>query len=208
MFKESFPSNEQNAERKKTREELLEEFKNSLEKYGVEGAEVRLEGDNLVVEQKCGEGIRGLGYDKEKKSFWLCLDQKNPKESVKENQRWNANTILDSEKKFPGVNLEKIEERKVKIGIDPDHPVAALSALIGEEKEVYLPGKFNDWKMEKPLEFNEETGKLEGELLWDGEKPVECKVAIADVYSNWKDGGWKKGAEQKMEIRLEPELEE
>lgn len=194
-------------EKEKTREEILEEFKNSLREYGVEGVEVRLEKNKFVVEQKCGEGIRGLGYDKDKNNFWLCLDQKNPEESVKENQRWNANTILDLEKKFPGVNLEKTEEGKVKIEIDADHPISTLSVLMGKEKSVYLPGGFNGWKMEKPLELNKETGKLEGELSWDG-NPVECKIAIADIYINWEDGGWKNGADQKMETRLKPETEE
>ncbi len=214
MFEEKFLATEQESDsiiesekKQKTREGLLEEFKNSLREYGVEGVEVKLEGNKLVVEQKYGEGIRGLGYDKNKNSFWLCLDQKNPEESVKENQRWNANTILDLEKEFYGVNLEKIEEGKIKIEIAADHPVATLSALIGKEKDVYLPGGFNGWKMEKPLELNEETGKLEGELLWDG-RPVECKIAIADIYIKWEDGNWENGANQKMETRLKPETEE
>ncbi len=191
-------------EKEKTREELLEVFKNSLREYGVEGAEVRLEGNKLIIEQKCGEGIRGLGYDKVKNNFWLCLDQKNPEESVKENQRRNANTILDLEKKFPGVNLEKTEEGRVKIEIDASHSVAALAVLMNKEKDVYLSGGFNGWKVENPLELNEETGKLEGELSWDG-KPVDCKIAIADIYINWEDGGWKNGADQKMETRLKLE---
>ncbi len=214
MFEGKFPTIEQRLDstiesekKEKTKEELLEEFKNSLREYGVEGVEVRLEGNKLIVEQKYGEGIRGLGYDKDKNNFWLCLDQKNPEESVKENQRWNANTILDLEKEFPGVNLEKTEEGKVRIEIDASHPVAALSVLMNKEKDVYLPGGFNGWKMEKPLEFNEETGKLEGELLWDG-KLVECKIAIADIYVNWEDGGWENGANQKMETRLKPESKE
>ncbi len=49
MPKENFPGSEQKAKKEKTREGLLEELKNSLREYGIEGAEVRLEGDKLVV---------------------------------------------------------------------------------------------------------------------------------------------------------------
>lgn len=205
MSVEDFPKIESKQE--KTREKLLEEFKDSLEEYGVKGIEIRLEGDKLVMEQKYGEGIRGFGYDKEKKNLWLCLDQKNLQESTKENQRWNANTILDLEKEFSGVVLEKIEERKVKIEIDAEHPICAMLNLIGKEKKAYLSGELNGWKLEKPLEFNE-NGKLEGELLWDGNKPIECKIAISNIESSWKDGEWEDDARQIMKINLGKENKE
>ena len=59
-------------EKEKTREELLKEFESSLGRYGAEGASVEMEDNNLKIEQKCGEGIRGVGYDGK---LWMCLDQ-------------------------------------------------------------------------------------------------------------------------------------
>ncbi|MCK4918987.1 MAG: hypothetical protein KAS01_01240 [Candidatus Pacebacteria bacterium] len=200
MF-ENIPTNE----KEKTREDLLEDLENSFEKYGVEGVEVRLEGDKLVMEQKYGEGIRGLGYDKEKSNLWLCLDQKNSQESINENQRWNANTVLDMEKQFLGVSMKKIEEGKIRIEIDKDNPLFVIASLSGRSENIYLPSEINGWKLEESLEFDEETGKLIGELLWDGDGSIECKVAISGIQSNWDDGEWKDDTNQKMETRLKTE---
>ena len=86
MFKEeSFPRQEE----EKTEEELLEDFKDSLEKHGVpivrkekieegeRGVEVRIEDEKLIIEQEYGkERINGLGRDKKEKSNWICLNQK------------------------------------------------------------------------------------------------------------------------------------
>jgi len=58
--------------KEKTREELLEDFKSSLDKYGAEGASVEMENNNLKIEQRYGEGIRGIGYDGK---LWMRLDQ-------------------------------------------------------------------------------------------------------------------------------------
>jgi hypothetical protein len=70
-------SNDIKSEKEKTREELLGEFKSSLEKYGVENVEVRLEENRLIIEQEYGkERINGLGRDKKEKSNWICLNQK------------------------------------------------------------------------------------------------------------------------------------
>ncbi|MCK5466136.1 hypothetical protein KAI56_01385, partial [Candidatus Parcubacteria bacterium] len=87
MFEEKFSAVE--SEKEKTREELLEEFKSSLEEYGVPivrhekteedegGVEVRMEDERLIIEQEYGkERIDGLGRDKEEKSNWMCLNQK------------------------------------------------------------------------------------------------------------------------------------
>lgn len=200
MF-ENFPTNE----KEKTREDLLEDLESSFEKYGVESVEVRLEEDKLVMEQKYGEGIRGLGYDKENGNLWLCLDQKNPQESIDENQKWNANTVLNMEKQFLGVSMKKIEEGKIKIEIDEDNPLLIIAALSGKSENIYLPSEINGWKLEDPLEFDEETGKLIGELLWDGNGSIECKIAISDIQSSWEDGGWKNNASQKMETMLNVE---
>ena len=88
MSVEDFPKIE--SEKEKTKEELLGEFKVSLEKYGVPivrqekieeesegGVEVRIEDEKLIIEQEYGkERINGLGRDKAEKSNWICLNQK------------------------------------------------------------------------------------------------------------------------------------
>jgi len=199
MIKEKkFQLAEQKAE--KNKEQLLEEFKNSLEKYGVEDVECRLEKGKLVIEQKLGSGIRGLGYDKNAKSLWLCLDQSDS-ETIKENERWNANTVLDLKKEMLGINFEKISDENTKIRIAGDHPVATLARLLDREKVVCLPGRFNNWKLDNPFQVNEETGKLENEIEWDG-KPVECKVAIDGIECGWQSGKWRDEAQQKLEAKL------
>lgn len=199
--REIFPSKpEKEKNQEKTKEQLLEEFKTSLEKHGVKGVECRLEQGRLVIEQTLGTGIRGLGYDKEAQSLWLCLDQLDP-ETIRQNQKWNANTILDSGAELSGVTIERIDEKRVKITITPEHPVVALARLIGKENAIHLPGRFNNWKLDSPFELNEETGELENEIAWDGE-PAECKVAISDIPCKWETGGWKDKAEQKLEAEL------
>ena len=122
-------------------EELLAEFKQSLEKYGIKGVECRLEQSKLVIEQTLGKGIHGLGYDKKAQSLWMCLDQSSD-ENVKENQRWNANTILDKEKKLPETKLEEIEKGKIKVTLTSSHPVTILASLLN--RDVCLPGQFNN----------------------------------------------------------------
>ena len=77
----------------KSKEQLLQELQASFEKYGIRDAEIRLESGKLIIEQKLGSGVRGLGYDKEEESLWMCLDQNNP-ESIANNQKWNANTLF------------------------------------------------------------------------------------------------------------------
>ncbi len=188
------------AEKEKTKEQLLQEFKISLEKHGVKGVECRLEQGRLVIEQTLGAGIRGLGYDKGAQSLWLCLDQLDPKK-IRENQRWNANTILDSGAELPGVTIKRIDGKRVKITIAPEHPAACLARLTGKESAIHLPGQFNSWKLDSPFGLNEETGELENEIKWDG-KPAECKVAISDVPCEWEDGKWKDKAKQKLEAEL------
>ena len=189
--------------KEKTREELLEEFKSSLEKYGVEGVEIRMEGNSLIIEQKYEEGIRGLG--RSNSSVWMCLDQKDLK-SFKENQKSNANTILDLEREYQGIIFADIEENekgetRMKIRIAADHLVVVSANLFGKNEEVYLPGDFNGWNAPDPLEFNEETGELEGEIVWNKNRLAECKIAI-HIKSKFDDGGWKDEANQKMEINL------
>jgi hypothetical protein len=186
-------------ENKKTKEMLLVEFKGALEKYGVKNVECRLEGGKLVVEQTLSEGIRGLGYDKEAKSLWLCLDQMDP-ETIRENQQWNTNTILSGESQLPGVKIEKVGE-KIKIVISADHPIAALSRLMGEGSGVNLPGKYNNWNIDNPFKINEKTGELENELNWDGSE-TEVKVALTDVTADWEAGKWQNKAHQSLGVDL------
>lgn len=187
-------------EQEKTKEELLLEFKESLEKYGVENIECRLEQGRLIIEQKLGSGIRGLGYDKNKKDLWLCLDQSNSK-TVKENERWNANTILDLEKELPGIVIEKIDKERMIIKIAIDHPVSALARLTGKQDSVYLPGKYNNWQFDQPFIKNNKTGELTNEIAMSSDS-TECKIAISDMTCDWESGKWQNEASQKMEAQL------
>ena len=194
-------------EKEKTREELLKEFKSSLEKYGVEDASIEIEkGDKLAIEQKCGEGIRGIGYDGSK--FWMRLDQGEEVDNPVANEfQYNENTFASLKSDFPGVTFEKIEEEKIKIQIDSDHPAVAMAELLGN-KEIQLRG-ISGWGDANPFEFNEETEKWEAELEWAGNFK-ECKIMIRDteekegkkvtkpIGANW-NGNYGEGADQKME---------
>ena len=194
--------------KEKTREELLEEFKSSLEKHGVEGVKIRIEGNNLKIRQKCGEGIRGVGYDGK---LWMRLDQEGENNNPVANEfQYNENTFASLESKFQGVTFEKIGEEKIKIQIDSDHPAIAMAKLLGD-KEVQLRG-ISGWGDANPFEFNEETEKWEAELEWAGNFK-ECKIMIRDteerenkkvtkpISANW-NGNYGESADQKMEINL------
>lgn len=204
---EQMPVLADRTEKEKTREELLEEFKGSLEEHGVKDVEIEMEDNNLTIEQKYGEGIRGLS--RSDSSVWMCLDQED-QESFKKNKGSNANTNVDFGKEYPGITFKESENGRMKIRIAANHPVATLANLLGKNKEVYLPGDFNKWYAPDPLEFNKETGEIEGEIegktIWDKNKPAQCKIAIRNK-SEFDNGGWEDGAEQKMEIALEPEQE-
>ncbi len=199
MIREKF-ENLTETKQEKTKEQLLEEFKISLEKYGVRNIECSFEQGKLTIEQKLGSGIRGLGYDKKAESLWLCLDQSDPA-TIIENQRWNANTILDLEKGLPGIAMEKIDGQKVKIRIAADHPAATLARLISKEEAVCLPGQFNNWQLDNPFKLNKETGEMENEILWDGNS-TEGKIAISNTPCDWQSGQWEVKAAQKLEIEL------
>lgn len=178
---------------------LLAEFKDSSKKYGIKNIECGLEGNRLVVAQTLGGGIRGLGYDKEAKSLWLCLDQMFPA-TVKENKQWNANTILTAKSELPGVKIETVGEI-TKIVIASDHPIVALARLIGKENCVTLPGEYNNWEVNGAFKFNTETGELKNNLNWDGSR-TEVKIAIMDVTADWADGKWQVGAKQILSVDL------
>lgn len=220
MSKENFPSNEQKIEKKKTREELFEELKKSLEKYGVEGLELRIEEEEgelkLILEQECGSGIVGLGYDGK---LWLCLNQEREVDEKGESRTknvvnefaHNANTVASLESKFPGVNFVEEEKGMVKVEIDSDHPTIAMAEFL-KDKEIQLRGGYSGWGNEDPFEFNDETGKWETRIKWNGNS-AECKIMIRDTeYKEDKkvtkpmnvewNGKYGKGAKQRMEIIL------
>ena len=170
----------------------------------------------LAIEQKYGKGIWGLG--KSDSSVWMCPDHKDLK-SFEENRGFDANTNMDFEKAYQkghqkgyqGIIFEDIGENekgetRMKIRITADHPVMTFANFLGKNKEVYLPGKFNNWDAPDPLKFNEE-GELEGEIVWNKNKRAQCKIAIR-IKSEFDNGGWKDGAKQIMKINLEEENKE
>lgn len=213
MSKEDFPVME--SEKEKTREELLEEFKGSLEEYRVEGVSVEIEDDILKIEQECGEGVRGIGYDGK---FWMRLDQRGEMEDspVANEFQYNENTFASLESKFSGVTFEKKEGGIVLVQIDSNHPAITMAKLLGD-KEIQLRG-INGWGDANPFEFNEETEKWESEFDWNG-KFKECKIMIRDTEEKegkkitkslnieW-NGNYGEGAEQRMEIDLGEENKE
>ena len=207
MSVEDFPKVE--SKKEKTREELLEDFKKSLEDYGVEGVNVEMEDNELAIEQKCGEGIRGIGYDGK---FWMCLGQGKDTESnpVVNEFQYNENTLASLESKFHGVTFEEAGEGKIKVQIDSKHPAVAMAKLLGD-KEIQLRG-INGWGNADPFEFNEENEKWEAEFDWNG-KFKECKIMIRDIEEKedkkvtkpmnieW-NGNYGEGDEQRMKIDL------
>ena len=178
----------------------VNEVQSVFASHGVTGLTIRVENSTLILEQRLGSGIKGLGYDRNEHSFWLCLNQGQP-ESVSENARWDANTILSAQSKFSGIKITLIAKNKYRIIIQNNHPVAVLAKYLNKENSVYLPGEYNNWNRTKnPFKLNNDTGALEVVIDWDG-SPMECKIALADVEANWSDGGWRNGFFQRMEIR-------
>lgn len=206
MVKEIIPStislNKKEEKKMEDIQEAFKEFTRSLSEHGVKDVECRMEQGKLILEQKLGSGIRGLGYDAEEKSLWLCLDQLDP-DTIEENQKWNANTVLSIENKFQEVKLEKIDDSTVKIVISSGHPVVCLAKLLGKENNICLPGQYNNWQRSHDQAFtlDEETGDLENVIKWNGSQ-IECKVAIKDMPCDWQSGKWKQNASQKLEAEL------
>lgn len=195
------------SEKEKTREELLEEFISSLKEHGVEGVEVKIEQNILIIEQKYGEGIRGLG--KSDSSIWVCPVQEDL-ESFKENDGFNANTNIDFRKKYLGITFGENEDGKKTIEFGADHPITTLANLLEKNDQVCLPGQFNGWKEPKQLKFDKDTGVIggviEGEKGWN-EEEAQCKVSIYVDYDKsdieiFEEDGIKK---QRMKISLEEE---
>ena len=234
-------SEDEKQEFKEKKERELENLKESLVEYGVpvrgtrteitkEGGEAvgmefsfEEEGGELklIIEQECGKGITGLGFDKK---IWACLNQEREineegKESVKDivnEYANNANTVVSLESNFKGVTFEKAGEEKIRVQIDSDHPVIEMVKFFGN-KEIQLRGTYNGWGDSDPFEFDQETGKWETVLDWDDDKE-ECKIMIRDIeYKEDKkvtkplkaegNGNFGKRTKQKMSIALEPEKE-
>ena len=231
-------SKEEKQEFREQKEKDLEVLKESLVKHGVpvrkteteittekgevEGVELRIieeEGElKLAIEQKSGEGIRGLGYDGK---IWMRLNQEQTNSNVANKFRHDENTKAFSESSFSGVTFEKVGEGKIKVQIDPDHPAIAMAKFLGN-KEIQLRGGYSGWGDENPFKYKEENGKEESgkwecELEW--EKEEQCKIMIRDIEEkegkkvtkrievDW-DKNYEKGAEQVMKINLREENKE
>lgn len=201
--------------KEKTKEELLKELRSSLKEYKPEGMSIEIIGNNLIIRQKCGEGLRGIGYDGK---FWMRMDQgKKAEDNPATNEfQHNENTLAFLKSEFQGVAFEEVGEGKIKIQIDSNHPAIAMANLL-EDKEVQLRG-IEGWGNADPFEFNEETEKWETEFNWNG-KFKECKLVIRDTEEkegkritkpldiNW-NGNYGEGADQKMVIDLGEENKE
>lgn len=191
------------SEKEKTKEELLKEFISSLKKHGVEDVEVKIEENILIIEQEYEKGIRGWG--KSDSSIWVCPDQ-NDLESFKENDGFNANTIIDFKKEYEGLTFGENEDGKKTIEFDADHPVTALANLLGKNDQVRLPGQFNEWKEPDQLKFNEKTGTIggviEGKKVLNEDEEFQCKISIPaeGAIEIFEEDGIKK---QRMKIFLE-----
>ncbi len=210
------------------KEEELKDLIESLEKHGVpirdveiegsEGVEIKIEEREgkegkelrLIIKQKSGEGIRGLGYNGK---IWMRLNQEKANRNVANKFRHDENTKASLKSDFSGVTFEEVGEGKIKVQIDPDHPAIAMAKFLGN-KEVQLRGSYNNWGDENPFKYIEKSEKWECELEWEEEE--ECKVMIRDIeYKESKKvtrpikAEWNKefakGACQIMEIVLEPE---
>ena len=148
-------------------------------------------------EQVLGSGKewRGLGYDKERRTLWLCLDP-GP---IRENDRWNANTLLDLERS----PIVKRVEDKVRVALPPKHPVAKLIANLPENSFAFLPGTWNGWNPnDERARFKVEAdGAAVCELPISVATQLEIKVAIPNLQADWEDGGWQMGARQKITIK-------
>ena len=175
---EDFPAME--SEKEKTEAELLEDFRSSLEKHGIKGVEVRIEGSDLIIEQDYEGGISGLS--KSNSSIWFRPNQNESKPST-ENKDPKTNSKLDlREENYLGLTFGRNEAGKKTVSFDKKNPVTTLANLLRKNDQVCLPGQFNNWGEPKQLKFNKKTGAIEGaiegEKPWDENKKAECKISI------------------------------
>ncbi|MBM4401933.1 MAG: hypothetical protein FJ044_01690 [Candidatus Cloacimonetes bacterium] len=163
-------------------------FVEAAEEYGIEGLGCHVEGDREVLEQKVGEGWPGLGYDG--KNLWMGLTH----EAHVENQRWNANTILDRGREYKGILTG---EEGVITG---DHPLAKLFAAWCEgnpNTEIHITGVHAGWQRSESTRLSpDKEGNLHGNIPTG----VEIKVVITDFDAKWDDGKWRIGETQRLEV--------
>ena len=160
--------------------------------YGIEGMTWHKEGDNPVVEQKVSEGWPGMGYSENK--LWMGLTP----EARKPNQGWNENTLLEERKKYKGIIPGKQGI------IASEHPLVVLFRTLQKtnpELELHVTGEHAEWQTNENTRLTpDQYGNLIGNI------PVgkEVKTVITPVQAKWADGGWRKGAPQRLEIKANP----
>ena len=160
--------------------------------YGIEGMTWYKEGDNPVVEQKVGEGWPGMGYSENK--LWMGLTP----EARRPNQGWNENTLLEEVKEYKGVTPGE------KGMIASEHPLAELFRTLhktNRDLEFHVTGEHTEWQTDEGTKLTlDEQGNLIGNI------PVgkEIKAVVTPVQAKWIDGGWQKGASQRLEIKTNP----
>ena len=165
--------------------------------YGIEGMTWHKEGDTSVVEQKVGEGWPGMGYDIKENvgRLWMGLTP----EARRPNQGgWNENTLLEERKQYKGVTPGK------KGMIDSKHPLAELYRTLYKNNphlQFHVTGEHAEWQTDERTKL---TFDKQGNLV--GNIPVgkEIKTVVTPVQAKWTDGGWQKGALQRLEIKINP----
>jgi len=179
---------------------LYAQFDKSLERHGVNGVHVQITSEQeLIIDQKVNDGIRGLGYDSSDQSLWLCIDQGNYAVS---NQLWNENSVFELDDRLKDVTILRAENKLI-VTLGNMHPVTCLARLIQRVNEVYMPGEYNRWKKEDAFMAKWERDTLQLELDMDIVKKLgECKIAILPVACNWQDAQWRPGADQRMIVSL------
>lgn len=201
--------NQNQPEQEKSKEQLLEEFKDSLKEYNIE-AKCNLEQaeqEKISMEWKVGEGPLNVGYDKKTRDLSFGLDQNDPKsEHPKKTHDHKAGTMLNLNTEIKGVVMEKSND-KVKITLDKNHPAVKFSNLVGVP--ICLSGRYDEWMTKEQFNINEKTGEMEVEIRWDGESTDECGENIkCKIYMNipddkscdWNSAKREKGATQTLVI--------
>ena len=160
--------------------------------YGIEGVTWHKEGDNPVIEQKVGEGWPGMGYSPDK--LWMGLTP----EARRPNQGWNENTLLEEGKEYKGVTPGE------KGMVASEHPLAELYRTLHKtnpDLEFHVTGEHAGWHTDEGTKLIfDKQGNLVGNI------PVgkEIKTVVTPVQAKWTDGGWQKGALQRLEIKTNP----
>lgn len=170
-------------------ESPLGSFCEAAKEYGAKGIEFERHPDGTeVLKQKVGEGWPGMGHDGE--NLWMGL---TPEGHV-ENQRWNANTILEEGKEYKGIATGGEGM------ITADHPLAKLFAARREanpDTEFHVTGGHTGWQRSEATRLTpDDEGNLHGNIPTG----VEIKAVITEFDANWEDGKWRTGKTQRLEI--------